>query len=250
MTHRRLSLTELHQVLLVTVATSSMRHDLRNKLGSLRNAAFFLKRKLDGQPVWQEDARVPRFFQIIESELAAADQIVASGLSEALTDLRPTRVDVAAVVRDAIEMRATAAAAALSSEVEPDSHHVTASPDELAVAIRCLLDNAIESVAAAGGGRVAVRCTPLHAGFIGIEVVDDGPGFERGDPIPWMTPFVSSKPGHLGLGLSVARRVASRAGGTLELTAIEGGVRAAVAVPAARTDKGGGDGEQAHSAGR
>lgn len=250
MTHSRLSLAELHQVLLVTVATSGMRHDLRNKLGSLRNATFFLKRKLDGQPVWRDDVRVPRFFQIMESELAAADEIMTSGLSEVLSEPQPESVDVAAVVRAALEMRPAPAGVHLSNEIAPGQHQVTATGDELSVAIRCLVDNGIEAVSPAGGGAVTVRWAPFHAGFAVIEVVDDGPGFERGDPVPWLAPFTSTKPGHLGLGLAVVRRVASRAGGTLELTSQGRGVRAAIAVPVASAEKEAPRGERTHPAGR
>lgn len=249
MTHSRLSLAELHQVLLVTVATSGMRHDLRNKLGSLRNATFFLKRKLDGQPVWRDDVRVPRFFQIMESELAAADEIMSSGMSEILTEPKPESVDLADVVRAALDMRPAPPGVALSNEIAPGQHQVSATGDELSVAIRCLVDNAFEAVVSSGGGAVAVRWAPFHAGFSVIEVVDDGPGFERGDPVPWLAPFASTKPGHLGLGLAVARRVASRAGGTLELTNQERGVRAAIAVPAAGAEKEALRGERTHPAG-
>ncbi len=249
MTHSRLSLAELHQVLLVTVATSGMRHDLRNKLSSLRNATFFLKRKLDGQPVWREDVRVPRFFQIMESELAAADEIMMSGMSEVLSEPQPERVDVAAVVRAALEMRPAPAGVALSSEIAPGQHQVSAAGDELSVAIRCLVDNAVEAVAPSGGA-VVIRWAPFHAGFSVIEVVDDGLGFERGDPVPWMAPFASTKPGHLGLGLAVVRRVASRAGGTLELTTPGRGVRAAIAVPSASAEKEAPRAERTHPAGR
>lgn len=250
MTHSRLSLAELHQVLLVTVATSGMRHDLRNKLSSLRNATYFLKRKLDGQPVWRDDVRVPRFFQIMESELAAADQIMSSGMSEVLSEPQSERVDVAAVVRAALDMRPAPAGVALSSEIAPSQHQVLAAGDELSVAIRCLVDNAVEAVVPAGGGAVVVRWAPFHAGFSVIEVVDDGPGFERGDPVPWLAPFASTKPGHLGLGLAVVRRVASRAGGTLELTTPGRGVRAAIAVPAASAEKEAPRAERTHPAGR
>lgn len=242
MTHSRVSLSELHQVLLVTVATSSMRHDLRNKLGSLRNATYFLKRKLDGQPVWRDDVRVPRFFQIMESELTGADQVLASGMSEVLSEPRPEPVDVAAAVTAALETRPPPAGVALTSQVAPGRHLVSAVPDELAVAIRCLIDNAVESVAAGGGGAVTVGCAPFEAGYAVIEVVDDGGGFPGADPGPWLAAFATTKPGHLGLGLNVAKRVASRAGGTLDVTALPRGARAAIAMPAAGAHKeGGGD---------
>jgi signal transduction histidine kinase len=250
MTHSRLSLGELHQILLVTVATSGMRHDLRNKLGSLRNATFFLKRKLEGQSIWRDDVRVPRFIQIMESELSAADEIMTAGMTETLGEPRAEPVDAAAVVRAAVEMRAPPAGVALVSEVAAGQHEVWAIGDELSIAVRCLIDNAVEAILAAGpSGAVAVRCLPARHGFAVIEVADDGPGFERNDPTPWLAPFASTRPGHLGLGLNVVRRVAARAGGSLELTTPGNGVRAAISVPTRRAETEGAGDQSTHPAG-
>ena len=251
MTHSRLSLVELHQILLVTVATSGMRHDLRNKLSSLRNATFFLKRKLEGQAIWRDDVRVPRFFQIMESELSAADQIMTARMTETLSERQGEPVDVAAVVRAAVEMRAPPAGVALTNETSDGQHEVWAIGDELAIAVRCLLDNAVEAILAGnhdGSGAITIRCLPARHGFAVIEVADDGPGFEQSDPTPWLAPFASTRPGHLGLGLNVVRRVAARAGGSLELTTPARGVRAAISVPTRRADKEGA-GDQTHPAG-
>lgn len=247
MTHSRLSLAELHQVLLVTVATSGMRHELRNKLSSLRNASFFLKRKFDGQQVWKDDGRVPRFFQIMEAELAAAEEIVASGLSDILQEPAMTRFDPAEAVRAAIGMAPAPDGVALS--VAPGSFRVSANAAELTVAIRCLLDNAIDSVMAAGGGSVVVGFSTSPPAHVAIEVVDDGPGFSQSDPTPWLLPFATTKPGRLGLGLNVAKRVATRAGGSLEVMAAPPrGARASIEIAAAQVE--GDNVEPAHPVGR
>src|SRR5690242_1649053 len=75
---------ELHRLFLVVVATSAMRHEVRNKLGTLRNASFYIRRKVEGSEAWKEDVRVPRFFQIIETEIASIDQIVTAGVAHVL----------------------------------------------------------------------------------------------------------------------------------------------------------------------
>jgi hypothetical protein len=50
----------------------ALRHDLRNHLSTIRNAAFYLERRMRKTDAWEGDKRVPQFFELIESELEAA----------------------------------------------------------------------------------------------------------------------------------------------------------------------------------
>ena len=52
---------------------SGIVHDLRNHLGVVRNAVFFLKRKVSAQ-----EAKCQEYLTLIEQEMAAADQIIAA----------------------------------------------------------------------------------------------------------------------------------------------------------------------------
>jgi len=52
---------------------SDTTHDLRNHLGVVRNAVFFLKRKVPAQ-----EAKCQEYLTLIEQEMAAADQIIAT----------------------------------------------------------------------------------------------------------------------------------------------------------------------------
>jgi signal transduction histidine kinase len=75
-----------------------------------------------------------------------------------------------------------------------------------------LLGNAVE--AAGPGGTVEVRLIQQEAKWT-VEIVDSGPG-----PPPQVVPrlfepFVTGKPGGIGLGLSVAKQVAEAHGGTI-----------------------------------
>src|SRR5262249_18076901 len=64
--------------LLVDEATGGTRHDVRNKLGSLGNGAFYVRRKLEGQSVLESDPRVPRFLDLIDQEAADIASLLTS----------------------------------------------------------------------------------------------------------------------------------------------------------------------------
>jgi signal transduction histidine kinase len=81
------------------------------------------------------------------------------------------------------------------------------------VAIRALVENAAEAIGREGRVRIIGR---VQADRYSIVIVDSGPGVP--DPQKALTPFYTTKPGHFGLGLNVARRVAKRRKGDITLS--------------------------------
>jgi signal transduction histidine kinase len=88
------------------------------------------------------------------------------------------------------------------------------SPEELTIAISCLLDNALEATAPFG---VVKMTTDEDDEAAWLTIEDGGPGMTADQYSRGLLPFSTEKPGHAGLGLNVASRVVSRLGGTLEL---------------------------------
>lgn len=221
---------------MVWEAAADLRHDLRNKLAAVRNANFYIRRKVttDGAAICERDARIPRFFELIGTELAAAETII----SGRLPNLPPAAAETASSDADLIRIAADAVAAAAAPEgvriALPDAAiHVHGDRTELTIALLCLIENAIEAVVDAGGGSVTIAAARRDEHAV-LEVLDDGGG---------MTPEVAgrageqlftTRAGRLGLGLAVARRLAGRAGGTLEIGNRDGarGVRAALVLRA------------------
>ena len=71
-----------------------------------------------------------------------------------------------------------------------------------------------------------------EGGMVRIVVEDIGPGLPAAVAADPFRPFVHGREGHLGLGLAVARCLAARHGGSLELaTAPTGGTRAMLRLP-------------------
>jgi CheY-like chemotaxis protein len=54
------------------------RHFVRNRLAAIRNAAFYLQRRVEGTPLWEGDPRVPRFFALIVDELGQIERQFSS----------------------------------------------------------------------------------------------------------------------------------------------------------------------------
>ncbi|MBZ0115983.1 MAG: sensor histidine kinase [Sandaracinaceae bacterium] len=183
-----------------------LRHDVRNKLGSVRNAAFYLRKKVTQTPLWEEDRRVPSFFELIERAIDEAQAQVAALDGERVYTRRAQAVEV----RGIVERLASAYGERLRADVS--ACVVTVDPVELELALRALIDNALDT----GAGEVELRGRHEQSQLL-ISVSDRGPGIEL-DPVERaLEPFVSTRPGRAGLGLSIARRIAHRYGGRLAI---------------------------------
>jgi signal transduction histidine kinase len=194
---------------------SSLRHDLRNKFAAIRNAVYYIERSLTKSQTIAHDPRVARFLELVCEQLNAADGLLDQrGRRETLVQTVIQPIRLGACVQVALARRVVPEGISLVTDLT-DQSDVHASTDEVILAIDCLLDNAIEAVA--GSGAITVR-TEEDAAVVRLLVEDTGPGMTEEQRARALVPFSSEKPGHLGLGLNIAARIAGRFGGTLELS--------------------------------
>jgi two-component system OmpR family sensor kinase len=119
----------------------------------------------------------------------------------------------------------------LRADVTGGSAEVEAHPVLLGELVNVLLDNAC---------RYSRPGTPVTAaairddGGVRLEVADEGPGIAAAELARVFEPFVTSAGGGVGLGLSIARRLADVMGGTLRASSVPGrGSRFSVTFPVA-----------------
>lgn len=220
---------------------SVLRHDLRNRFAIVRNASFYIKRKVAGEAAYTADPRIAEFFGIIDEEVIAASARLDESVDAAqLFTRRSVRVSAAECVRRAAACARTGASGA-RVELSAQDGDVEADPIELAVAVRCLIENALESMP--GDGVVTVRGTSNGARYL-IHVTDTGALPDEVDGEAILRPFYTTKPGHFGLGLNIARRVARRYSGTLALEPRSRGTSAVIELPLAAPPEAGGAGPE------
>jgi signal transduction histidine kinase len=97
-----------------------------------------------------------------------------------------------------------------------------------------LLANARQALIGREDGEIVLAGAGVN-GEIHITVEDNGPGLGEAERLTMFEPFRSAVPGHLGIGLTVARWLAERQAGSLRLdAAAQGGARAVLALPSWR----------------
>lgn len=223
----------LHTVELLAVldeASVPLRHDVRNRLASIRNLAFFVRRKLAAEPTPARDPRVPDFIAKIEAEVVRTDELIESWSTRVQAAHEPAsgRVPVTECLRLATSAARLPGAIQFEISVPAgDALEVECELEVLAFAIRCLLENAGE---AGGSGMIGVRAE-AEAEHCRVTVSDDGPGIA--DASRCLERFQTSKVGHLGLGLCMARRIATRLGGDLLIGSPARGAQVSLVIPLA-----------------
>ena len=173
------------------------------------------------EAAWRGTDLLQRMLGLAEADQRGAVAELPVIAQEAVSFAR-ARLRAEAEARGAIEMSADLGA----------TPPVEAGATALREAIVGLVQNAVEAMPT--GGTLSVR-TRGHDGGAELVLVDTGEGIPPEIRPRIFDPFFTTRPGHLGLGLTVAEAVVLRAGGRLEVerAGSGGGTRVTVWLPAA-----------------
>ena len=216
--------------------SDNIAHDLKTPLTRLRNR---VEATLAGAHTEAE------YREALEGAIAESDQLIRtfnailmiSRLEAGYSAEATSEVDLAAIMRDVVELyepAAEEAGVALTAEDSAEAK-VTGNRELIGQALSNIVDNAIKySAGAEGGAKVAVSIVRVP-GAIRLGVADNGPGIPPEDRVQATERFVRleksrSQPGS-GLGLSLAKAVITFHGGTLELSGKEPGLLVEMVFP-------------------
>ncbi len=205
-------------------------HELRNPLGTVSASFDVLRRRLG-----DVDGDTVRVLERIERNIARCVLIISELLDYArMRDLTRSPVNVDRWLSHLLGETEVGAGIRLTHRLEAGVE-TSLDPDRARQAVVNLVQNAAQALAEgeAPGGEICVS-TRVEAGWLEIEVADNGPGIpaEVGDRI--FEPLFSTRPFGVGLGLPLVRRIAEQHGGELRLESAPGeGARFTIRLPVA-----------------
>jgi signal transduction histidine kinase len=197
--------------------------------------------------VMDDPEAVPRFMRTLLSEIRRLSNLVQDLLDLARLEGRPAERTVVSltkvVMQEADRIRPEAEEKGLTVREEVARGVVVAgTPEDLSLALRNLLDNALRYTLA---GEVSVRLW-VEDGHAKVEVADTGPGIPGKDLSRIFERFYrvdrarSRETGGTGLGLSIVRHVVEQHNGWVQVESELGrGSRFVLTVPAIRSPGGG-----------
>jgi signal transduction histidine kinase len=211
-------LQRAEQLSAMGILTAGLAHELRNPANGIVNAIGPLADLMPRELVRPETPAG----QLIDVLTSCADQI--GFLSRQLLGFRKGVVDLdlrQIPVRDLLQ-RAVSLAYAGGVEIRIDAQcdgNLKCAPPLLTQVLTNLIENAIYAATASGpAGWVQIRTSSAAHNFT-VEVSDSGPGVPIQLRERVFEPFFTTKPTGIGtgLGLSLARDIAHRHGGVLEI---------------------------------
>ncbi len=131
---------------------------------------------------------------------------------EEIVDMNSLVTDTVAMLRSDALMRKVSVAVEFGKDLPP----VSGDPIQLQQVVLNLMVNAFDAVSQGDSdpGMLVIR-TSRSDGRVKISFTDNGPGFPNDISEDPFTPFVSSKPEGLGMGLSISRSIIEAHGGQL-----------------------------------
>ena len=200
---------------------ATLSHELRNPLAPLRSALEVMRLARD-KPDVVERARQTMERQLMQLIRLTDDLLDVARITQGKLEMRRERIDLRAVLHAAVDA-ARPAIEGQGHSVQLDLPDVPlwadADPTRLVQVFSNLLNNAVKYTAR--GGHIRVNAAAAGADVI-LRVQDDGVGIPDG-MLPHIFDMFTQSPGHrdrshggLGIGLTLARRLVERHGGTIE----------------------------------
>jgi len=202
-------LTELGQLI------SALVHEVNQPLAAIGNYAGAGRRLLStGQTAGANVA-----LQKIAEQTERAHLIIQrlrGFVRKGDTDQRPE--PLADMIQDAIALASISLRqeqVAICTRLAPGTGQVAADRIQIQQVLFNLLRNAVEAMADAERKEIVITASPGEAGKVEIGVADTGPGLSPEVRANLFRPFVTTKGGGMGVGLSVCRSIVEAHGGRL-----------------------------------
>jgi signal transduction histidine kinase len=220
--HSQKSLVLAERLAAVGQLAAGVGHELRNPLMALKNASSYLSKRIleppEGAPPAATDARVRKFFEIVDREVNVSSKILSD-----LLDFARERAPVLApcpikpLVADAITVvNAGDRNVEIRNEVPDDLPSPQADADQIRQVVVNLVQNAVEAMPPGRKGVVIVHAESTPGAWR-LAVADDGSGIAPEVKARIFEPLFTTKAKGTGLGLGIVASVVRRHGGKIEV---------------------------------
>ena len=206
-------------------------HELRNPLGAIKNATYFIKMALE-----EPKPEVKEAIEILEKNVKRSEEII-SGLLVFAYVKPPTlcRVNINDVLQEALFRAAmpdlpAAPNAAQAGNVEVVTQMdetlptVLADPDQLSQAFGNIILNAIQAMSE--GGQLTVKTKTESPEWVAVSFTDTGPGIPGEKLQKVFEPLFTTKAKGIGLGLALTKTLIEAHGGSIEVESPSTSLRA------------------------
>lgn len=219
--HAQEALVRTEKLAAIGRLAASIGHELRNPLAAIRNAWYYLDRRVIHAPEAQSDKRIQQFSKVITSEIDRCAKIIGELLDfsrERAIFRGPTAAHELVQSALAVVVK-PAETIVLVNHVSKELPVPNVDADQFRQVLVNLLQNAVEAVDPLTG-RVEVRAS-VDAGELTLRVIDNGKGMSEDVRSRIFEPLYTTKLRGTGLGLAIVEGIVKRHEGRISVTSVQ-----------------------------
>jgi PAS domain S-box-containing protein len=217
-----------------TDLAASMSHEIRNPLVAIKTFAQLLPERFDDADFRKD------FNEIVVQEIDRLDKIITQINNFAHpSELVMKPIDLRASVRKAIELareRVAKNGLAIDTSMPNDLPKVMGDENALTEAFAHLVANAAEATHGRSKPKITLAAKPIreggHASGVVVTVQDNGKGISADLKEKVFSPFCTTKPRGMGLGLPIVKRTVFDHNGRVDIDSNPHGTSVSVMLPA------------------
>jgi len=196
-------------------------HELGNPINSLKITLDVLRENYD----LFDDAKKKVYLKRVSELLARQEKLVEVMKSYSKFNVKePKKIEFLPFWENFSNIainKLKAANIRLTNHAETGPSHIKADNPALNKILASILDNAIEALEKVNEPEIEMMASRRND-CIMIRMKDNGPGIKKNDMSKIFVPLFTTKPGKMGMGLSIARKLSFEMEGRMEIESIFG----------------------------
>ena len=194
---------------------SGVSHELRNPLGAIKNAVFYIRRRVARTELPTTEPRVLEFLDIMDEEVNVANKVITDLLGFSRV-AKPTvsPVNAAGVIEDALRHAPQPENIDLVKNINENLPMVMVDADQIRQVFINIILNAQQAMSKDGRLDIHARS---KGEFVEVEFTDTGIGIPESDVNKIFDPLFTTKAKGIGLGLSVCKSILEKHDGDIRV---------------------------------
>lgn len=190
-------------------------HELRNPLGAIKNAVYYVKGKVAKSELGEKEPRVIEFLDIADDEVNSSNKIINDLLGFSRVGkpaVSPARIKE--VIDDALSHLTIPENIEVGKKLDADLPEVNIDTDQTRQVLVNMIMNAVQAMPE--GGKLTIGAKRRDK-FLEVEISDTGCGIPREAIGKIFDPLFTTRAKGIGLGLAVCKAIIDRHGGNIEV---------------------------------
>ena len=205
----------------------SVGHELRNPLGVINNAVYYLKIVLE-----KSEDNVKEYLDIISSEICKSEKIISDLLNFSRTNTVSMKEDtkVSSLLPEILTRQTHSEKIKIINRINSEDFFVFSDPGHLKQILENVISNAYHSMP--DGGELIIEGNNKKD-YAEISITDTGCGIPEENMNKIFEPLFTTKPKGIGLGLAVTKKFIEINGGNIDIKSTENkGTAVTITLPA------------------